>query len=36
MDVFGAARINDESTGVPSEKTLDLLEEAEMAMRIVE
>ena len=36
MDVFGAARINGESTGVLCKKTLDLLEEARMAMRIVE
>ena len=36
MDEFGLARINSESTGVPWEKTLDLLEEAKMAMTIVE
>ena len=36
MDEFGAASINSESIGVPWEKTLDLLEQAEMAMGIVE
>lgn len=36
MDEFGAARINSESVGVPWKKTLDLLEEAGMAMRVVE
>ena len=35
MDGFGAARISSESNGVSWEKTLDFLEEAGMAMRIV-